>query len=384
MNTKERDMARTLAMYQLKRPLKEEEVVSMHNDGEVLIFDNISTFKKYTNGFNKYLFGKTGEGVITCLGFNPASPYRRVCPVCGKEFYLKDLATKKTCCSKECAALNQRDEDTRKYLLLPNPYMRDYTGQTIPKIIVHGGIKIGRQLAENETVIPIDGNPENLDPFNLKVVTTAELNNINIRNSALNPTYANNNTVRFSAGNMVKKICKNCGNEFLVKGYPSEVKRREFCSKSCARRYTNGEFTKNKNPYRELYKPGYPGAKANGSIMEHRYVAQEEILHRQMKPEERIIHLDGVNLNNDPNNLLVVDSSKSANLYQYNHPSELKLTQNEDGAYNVKKLTQVVEIHRPEYTRVCQNCGKTFYVMDKNNPGLFCSMNCELKFNKRN
>ena len=358
----ERKQNREDAAALLDRDLKDNEVVYRDPNGKILIFENMSTYKLYLNNSDRYIL-KNIDGVITAIDLNPNSVFKRKCPICGTEFWVEDASTVKTYCSINCESFAKRSPLAQQYLKLPNPYGINYFGKQIPMIDIIAGINIGRQLAEHEKGYPIDGNPNNLDPSNIRLGTKFK--------------------DRANSVKKITRICKNCRKEFEFIPDSRTIETREFCSKSCARQSTIGQNTKNKNPYRELYKPGYPGAKVNGKIMEHRYIAQEEILHRVMKPEERIIHKDGVNLHNDPSNLLVVDSAKSANIYQYNHPSELKLTKNEDGAYNVQKLTQVVEIHKPEYTRTCKHCGKTYYVIDKNNMREFCSMNCELKFNKK-
>ena len=58
------------------------------------------------------------------------------------------------------------------------------------------------------------------------------------------------------------------------------------------------------NGYLEIYMPQHPNARANGVILEHRYVAGQK-LGRPLKPEEVVHHLDENRLNNDPDNLIV-------------------------------------------------------------------------------
>ena len=58
------------------------------------------------------------------------------------------------------------------------------------------------------------------------------------------------------------------------------------------------------NGYIEVYMPQHPNARANGVILEHRYVAGQKI-GRLLKPEEVVHHLDEDRSNNDPNNLIV-------------------------------------------------------------------------------
>ena len=309
MSTKsssEKYKAREEAAAYLGRPLQDGEFVYKNDrTGEISIFKDRESFTKYVFGKDKYLF-RMENGVTILNGMNPNSVFRRICPICGKEYYLKELATEKKTCSKECE---------RKLKSLKNK--------------------------------------KSNEPSKLQVRVTT----------------------------VMKKKCEHCGKEFECK--ESEYEKRRFCSVSCARSSTVGEYTTNKNPSKEIYKPGYPGAKANGKIMEHRYVAQEEILHRVLLPEERIVHIDGINMNNDPSNLIVFDNKVSANLYQQNYASDLSIKQNPNGSYHVNKLIQVVDINRPEYKRVCKSCGRTFQLNSKDDTKEFCNKICENKFNNK-
>ena len=133
-----------------------------------------------------------------------------------------------------------------------------------------------------------------------------------------------------------------------------------------------------KNNYRNLYRPDEPGAKVNGNIAEHRYIAQNEILHRPLTSEEVVHHIDKVKYHNDVSNLMVFDNQISHNLYHFYDPSEIKVIKGDDNVNSVKMLTQIVERHRPENERVCKGCGKVFYVLDPNNTREYCCVNCML------
>lgn len=64
--------------------------------------------------------------------------------------------------------------------------------------------------------------------------------------------------------------------------------------------------------YRMVYRPDHPDTPGNGWMMEHRLV-MESMLGRRLAPTEVVHHIDENGLNNDPANLVLVDS-KGAHL----------------------------------------------------------------------
>ncbi len=107
--------------------------------------------------------------------------------------------------------------------------------------------------------------------------------------------------------------------------------------------------------YKEIYLgKGHKGARQNGCILEHRYVA-EKILGRKLKDEEVVHHVDEDKENNKENNLIVfVSISDHTRFHQTG-----SLTKLDDGTY----------ISEIKYNN-CQKCGNL--TMNKN----FCSDEC--------
>lgn len=58
------------------------------------------------------------------------------------------------------------------------------------------------------------------------------------------------------------------------------------------------------NGYVEIYMPQHPYARSNGTILEHRLVAEEK-LGRFLKRQETVHHIDENKTNNIPENLIV-------------------------------------------------------------------------------
>lgn len=57
-----------------------------------------------------------------------------------------------------------------------------------------------------------------------------------------------------------------------------------------------------KDGYAFVYRPGEPGARADGRIYEHRWVMQQR-LGRELLPGENVHHINGVKDDNRPENL---------------------------------------------------------------------------------
>lgn len=88
----------------------------------------------------------------------------------------------------------------------------------------------------------------------------------------------------------------------------SKVRDRNFCTKECQYEYRRDQGKKfvNSSGYVVVGVHGeYPGARRNGKsgqIAEHRKVMQD-ILGRALLPEENVHHINGVRIDNRPENL---------------------------------------------------------------------------------
>lgn len=66
--------------------------------------------------------------------------------------------------------------------------------------------------------------------------------------------------------------------------------------------------------YIRLRMPGHPNANKNGYVLEHRYVAAEQ-LGRPLASTEEVHHIDGNKHNNKPDNLIVVPKGEHQKLH---------------------------------------------------------------------
>lgn len=385
-SARDKEKAMFYAMKKLNRIINPGEVVikildinAPIDENNIMVFRSKGDLSKFTTNANgKYTFEEGPDGFID-VKINKNSPFYKICPVCGKEFVLRDLGNNKTCCSRECSALYKRNDIRKQYLDLPNPENKDYLGKQIPYIKAIAGINIGRQLIGDEVAYALDGNQNNLDPKNIVVLKSRNdlhkliHTNDNRYSLVKNPdglTYS----VNTSVVSVLKKVCEHCGKEFEINNL-SESDHR-FCSKSCAKQSTRDT---SKNNYASLYKPNEPGAKVNGSIMEHRYVMQQH-LGRPLYPTEVVHHNNQLRYDNRIENLTLFDSNNSHTMYHNYDKSEIKQTINENGAVHCDRLQSIVEIHRPGHDRTCRYCGKSFNVIDANNPRVFCSPACRTRW----
>ena len=255
------------------------------------------------------------------------------------------------------------------------------------------GRKLGRQLSRYEVPYFLDRDRNNVDPNNIVILHNDEVRrlgqyagklghgegiedrfNIVIEEDGIHAHLEDKETSIYAS-----VPCSFCGKQFkpnfnqLVdyqNGLPV------YCSKS-----HRAQSTRKEGKYRTLYRPNCVGSKANGSIAEHRFIAQEEILHRPLKPEEVVHHINENPSDNRAENLMVFDSNAShTNFHKYD-PTDIRITKHPDEeVYNVTRLKRVVEIHRPEYERNCSRCGKKFHILNKNSKEEFCSLICKQRY----
>lgn len=106
--------------------------------------------------------------------------------------------------------------------------------------------------------------------------------------------------------------CAWCGAEMALK--PSQT-HRQFCSQRCAadskikrptgRLYNGRPVLMNAQGYLTVYEPTHPSAGQNGRVMEHRLV-MEKMLHRYLRTDEHVDHIDQDKTNNRLDNLQVL------------------------------------------------------------------------------
>jgi hypothetical protein len=124
------------------------------------------------------------------------------------------------------------------------------------------------------------------------------------------------------------------------------------------------------NGYIEVYMPQHPNARSNGTVLEHRLVAEMK-LGRYLKPEETVHHKDENRTNNHPDNLIVFRTN--ADHSRFHKIGVLK--DMGDGTY-------VCPVKEAEIKK-CKFCGK-YYIYDKaHKHNKFCSWECYVE-NKDN
>ena len=115
------------------------------------------------------------------------------------------------------------------------------------------------------------------------------------------------------------------------------------------------------NGYIELMMPEHPNARANGTILEHRYVASK-MLGRPLKKFETVHHLDENRTNNSPENLIVFRTN--ADHSRFHKIGVMKLMN--DGTY-------ICPIAEKDIIQ-CEFCGK--YFVKTSDKLRFCSVEC--------
>lgn len=124
------------------------------------------------------------------------------------------------------------------------------------------------------------------------------------------------------------------------------------------------------NGYIEIMMPEHPNARSNGTVLEHRLVAEKKI-GRLLKRNEVVHHIDEDKTNNIPENLIVFRSnSDHSRFHKIGIMKEMK-----DGTY-------ICPIPASKIIK-CEYCGN-YYIKTKTKTNKrFCSLDCYLKSPKQ-
>lgn len=120
------------------------------------------------------------------------------------------------------------------------------------------------------------------------------------------------------------------------------------------------------NGYIEVYMPQHPNARSNGTVLEHRLVAEKK-LGRYLKIEEVVHHLDENRTNNTPENLIVFRTNADHSRF---HKIGIMKDMG-DGTY-------ICPIPESEIKK-CKYCGKYFIYDKEHKRNKFCSWECYLE-----
>lgn len=115
--------------------------------------------------------------------------------------------------------------------------------------------------------------------------------------------------------------------------------------------------------YIEVIKPEHPNARKNGSVLEHRLVAERK-LGRYLKKTEVVHHIDENKTNNDEDNLIVFRTN--ADHVRFHKIGTMK--DMGDGTYTCPILEKnIVQ---------CKHCGKYFIKNKDKKHNKYCSIEC--------
>lgn len=121
------------------------------------------------------------------------------------------------------------------------------------------------------------------------------------------------------------------------------------------------------NGYIEIYMPQHPNARSNGTILEHRFVAEGK-LGRYLKKEETVHHLDENRTNNNPDNLIVFrTNSDHSRFHKIGIMKEM-----DDGTY-------ICPIKESEIKK-CKHCGGYYVYNREHKNKKFCSFECYIEY----
>jgi hypothetical protein len=113
--------------------------------------------------------------------------------------------------------------------------------------------------------------------------------------------------------------CQNCG---IIKTYPYADRSRKYCSRSCKfKKERTGKISPNykggrrkNNGYIVILKKDHPQADRDGYIEEHRLIMEQK-LGRYLTKNEVVHHMNHIQDDNRPENLMLLTKSTHATLH---------------------------------------------------------------------
>jgi len=267
----------------------------------------------------------------------PPRPKRQaICPICNKEFtsYQTPRGDWSIYCGRDCYTSARNLNKIPKSNIKKRELTRD------EKILE---MKLGRKLRTDEYAIRLSSNDYDVFLANAsergkflrnkesgyKYIITPNEDNIHV-DITINPTHY--------------KRCEYCGQLFIPDSY-YKLEAQRFCSKNCF--YEFSKTNPNKNSYLRtnvLVEDKVTGESYIKDVKTHRLIA-EKMLGRPLKSTEIVHHINFNTHDNRPENLLVLDSTRSHTILHKSPIGSYIIKSLGDGSYTcITTMIPVVKI----------------------------------------